>query len=223
MNLMQAVLDRAKGVPEAFWQVSAAPAQAVRGRGQQRTGLPFLAAVTGTAALGLVDWPVALLVAGGYLLVRKQPDQPDPAMPTTTTEQPLLDHPPVANSAAASAADRGSAAPRRASTPAPATRRTAPRQTSNPRRSPAGRRPARPGTAASARVPDPAAATAPARSAAALPEPWPGYAALTVPRVLQRLDDSAVDLVAVSRYEAEHRNRKMVQAAVAARRSSPHL
>jgi len=111
MNLVQAVLDRVKGVPEAFWQVSAAPAQAVRGRGQQRTGLPFLAAVTGTAALGLVDWPVALLVAGGYLLVRKQPDQPDPAMPTTTTDRPPVDHPPVASSAAASAADRGSAAP----------------------------------------------------------------------------------------------------------------
>jgi len=97
MNLMHTVIQRAKAVPEVLWQISAAPAQAVRGRGQQRTGLPFLAAVTGTAALGLVDWPVALLVAGGYLLVHRQPNQPEPVEATGTTDQPRLDHPPVAH------------------------------------------------------------------------------------------------------------------------------
>ncbi len=198
MNLMHTVIQRAKAVPEVLWQISAAPAQAVRGRGQQRTGLPFLAAVTGTAALGLVDWPVALLVAGGYLLVHRQPDQPDqpePAEATGTIDQPRLDHPPVAHTPPESA-------------PGPV--------------APAVRQPAAaPRSAASARRPAPAPPNHPAGSSAAAKEPWSGYDALTVPQVLKRLDDSGVDLVAVGRYEAAHRHRKMVQAAIAARKASP--
>lgn len=197
MNLMHTVIQRGKAVPEVLWQISAAPAQAVRGRGQQRTGLPFLAAVTGTAALGLVDWPVALLVAGGYLLVHRQPnqpDQPEPVADTGTTDQPRLDHPPAAHTPPESA-------------PGPV--------------APAVRQPAAaPRSAASARRPAPAPPNPPARSAAAK-EPWSGYDALTVPQVLKRLDDSGVDLVAVGRYEAAHRHRKMVQAAIAARQASP--
>ncbi len=197
MNLMHTVIQRGKAVPEVLWQISAAPAQAVRGRGQQRTGLPFLAAVTGTAALGLVDWPVALLVAGGYLLVHRQPNQPDQTEPVEATgmsDQPRLDHPPAAHTPPESA-------------PGPV--------------APAVRRPAAaPRSAASARRSAPAPPQPPARSAAAK-EPWSGYDALTVPQVLKRLDDSGVDLVAVGQYEAAHRHRKMVQAAIAARQASP--
>jgi hypothetical protein len=54
-----------------------------------------------------------------------------------------------------------------------------------------------------------------------LAEPWPGYDAMTVPRVLERLDKAGTDQAAVGRYEASHRNRKMVQAAIAARQSRP--
>ena len=194
---MHTVIQRGKAVPEVLWQISAAPAQAVRGRGQQRTGLPFLAAVTGTAALGLVDWPVALLVAGGYLLVHhqpNQPDQPEPVAASGTTDPPRLDDPPAAHTPPESA-------------PGPV--------------APAVRHPAAaPRSAASARRPAPAPPNPPARSAAAR-EPWSGYDALTVPQVLKRLDDSGVDLVAVGRYEAAHRHRKMVQAAIAARQASP--
>lgn len=197
MNLMHTVIQRGKAVPEVLWQISAAPAQAARGRGQQRTGLPFLAAVTGTAALGLVDWPVALLVAGGYLLVHRQPNQPDQTEPVEATgmsDQPRLDHPPAAHTPPESA-------------PGPV--------------APAVRRPAAaPRSAASARRSAPAPPQPPARSAAAK-EPWSGYDALTVPQVLKRLDDSGVDLVAVGQYEAAHRHRKMVQAAIAARQASP--
>ena len=65
----------ARALPQLAWQVSAVPAQLLGLHGAERRGLPFLAAVTGTAALGVVDWPVALLIAGGYLLTSRPPGQ----------------------------------------------------------------------------------------------------------------------------------------------------
>ena len=66
----------ARGLPQLAWQVSAIPAQILGLHGPERRVLPFLAAVSGTAALGVVDWPVALLIAGGYLLNSRAPRRP---------------------------------------------------------------------------------------------------------------------------------------------------
>jgi hypothetical protein len=71
----------ARALPQLAWQVSAVPAQLLGLHGAERRGLPFLAAVTGTAALGVVDWPVALLIAGGYLLTSRPPGQSPAAGP----------------------------------------------------------------------------------------------------------------------------------------------
>jgi len=68
VNVPKFGAHQVRALPQLAWQVSAVPAQLLGLHGAERRGLPFLAAVTGTAALGVVDWPVALLIAGGYLL-----------------------------------------------------------------------------------------------------------------------------------------------------------
>jgi len=40
---------------------------------------------------------------------------------------------------------------------------------------------------------------------------------MTVPQVLERLDNAGVDLLVVDRYETAHRDRKMIHAAIAER------
>lgn len=177
MSLLQSVVNRARAVPGLAWQLSALPAQLLPRRDDPRGQLPFLAAVTGTAAFGVVDWPVALLIAGGYLLVRRpdlahQPpeDVTEPAAGTSTTRVPPMPTAPIPMPA----------------TPVP----------------PAPDRPASP------------RATEPPR------EPWPGYDGMRAPEVIGRLDDAGVDLAAVDRYEAAHRGRKTVRAAITARRSA---
>ena len=82
MNVPKFGAHEARALPQMAWQVSAVPAQllGLHGqRGAEGRGLPFLAAVTGTAVLGVVDWPVALLIAGGYLLSSRPPGQSPPA------------------------------------------------------------------------------------------------------------------------------------------------
>jgi len=68
------VLDAVRGHVAApgtlAWQLSAVPRQVLGVPTSDRATVPFLAAVVGTAVVGLVEWPVALLVGGGYLLSR---------------------------------------------------------------------------------------------------------------------------------------------------------
>jgi len=68
-----------RALPQLAWQVSAVPAQLLGLHGAERRGLPFFAALGGSAALGLVDWPVALLIAGGYLLTSRPAGRSSPA------------------------------------------------------------------------------------------------------------------------------------------------
>lgn len=75
MSLLTAAARSARALPNLAWQLSSIPSQLLTSQGI-RTDLPFLAAVAGTAALGVVEWPVALLVAGGYLLQRSPKPQP---------------------------------------------------------------------------------------------------------------------------------------------------
>ncbi len=95
MNVPKFGAHEARALPQLAWQVSAVPAQLLGLHGAERRGLPFLAAVTGTAALGVVDWPVALLIAGGYLLTSRPPGQspaagppPAPALPPASAPAP---------------------------------------------------------------------------------------------------------------------------------------
>jgi len=216
MNLVQGVLDRAKAIPGVLWQISAVPTQALRGNSQDRAGLPFLAAVTGTAVLGLVDWPVALLVAGGYLVVRRPPIESltpgsaDPPVPTTSP--PAND---VASRARPAASRPGS--PRSGSEQG---RGSAPTVTA----ARAGQQPGATPTAAPSRSSNPQSAEQPTVSSVAgrspsshAARPWPQYDAMTVPQVLERLDNAGVDLLVVDRYETAHRDRKMIHAAIAER------
>ena len=222
MNPLQGALERAKAVPGVLWQLSAVPTQAAWGGGQDRAGLPFLAAVTGTAVLGLVDWPVALLVAGGYLVVRRPrresptPRSPDPAEPPGSPQAN-----PGAEPAGPTATRSGSAGPgvepsrRRASTPTAARTGQPPRATPTaaPSRSNSPR--ASQTSTASSVAGRPAPAPSPAGHAGHAARPWPQYDAMTVPQVLERLDTAGVDLAAVDRYETTHRDRKMIHAAIA--------
>jgi len=95
VNVPKFGAHQARALPQLAWQVSAVPAQLLGLHGAERRGLPFLAAVTGTAALGVVDWPVALLIAGGYLLTSRPPGQspaagppPAPAPPPASASAP---------------------------------------------------------------------------------------------------------------------------------------
>jgi len=81
VNVPKFEAHQARALPQLAWQVSAVPAQLLGLHGAERRRLPFLAAVTGTAALGVVDWPVALLIAGGYLLTSRPPGQSPAAGP----------------------------------------------------------------------------------------------------------------------------------------------
>lgn len=86
---MRAV-DRAIGVgklaTQAAWQVSAVPVQALGRRAPATGTLPFYALAATTAAVGLVDWPVALLVAGAVLVARRTGAAP--GEPTATIDTP---------------------------------------------------------------------------------------------------------------------------------------
>lgn len=73
VSVVGVVVSQAKAVPGLAWQASALPRQLIEGADPDRRGVRFLAAVAGTAVLGVVDWPVAALVAGGYLLSRQRP------------------------------------------------------------------------------------------------------------------------------------------------------
>jgi len=253
VNVPKFGAHEARALPQMAWQVSAVPAQllGLHGqRGAEGRGLPFLAAVTGTAVLGVVDWPVALLIAGGYLLSSRPPGQsppagslpaPAPALHDAAAERrtpaapPLADAKPAAAepapvpasaaepglSSATSGAGRPAAPPRQLDQPAPVSID----QASSPVGTPAAAaRPDQPPAPVAARQPRqsrPARDTRRASSpAAAAREPWPGYDQMTVPRVLARLDDPDVDLAALERYEMAHRDRKMVRAAVSSRRAS---
>ncbi len=240
----------ARGLPQLAWQVSAIPAQLLGLHGAERRGLPFLAAVSGTAALGVVDWPVALLIAGGYLLSSRAPRQTPVAEPETarspaelgasgpTQTEPAAEPAaplrpsappepptaqakrvaPVADAPAASAGQalsRAATRPAQPEQPAPAPVDPEPRQVSPAAPRPQHRPAAGPASGQSAHK-----RTRPARSSAAADEPWAGYDQMTVPRVVEHLDDPNVDLSAVERYEAAHRDRKMVHAAITSRRAS---
>jgi len=55
-----------------------------------RASLPFIAALTGTAAFGIVDWPVALLVGGGHLIARQRGQQQERPMSTADVGDSVL-------------------------------------------------------------------------------------------------------------------------------------
>jgi len=193
MSVLGAAARHLHAVSELAWQISAVPADLARSSGADPRSLPFLAAVTGTAALGLVDWPVALLVAGGYALARRPGMGHPPDLPVL----PVLPRNPAA------AVTRG-----------PAGRETAGSDLTKP--------PPRQSAAPPAAAGEPAPSQEPAESrradpGAGLSEPWPGYDAMTVPQIIQQLDRTGRDPAAVGQYEAAHRNRKMVRAAVTAR------
>ncbi len=65
------VVDKAVGAgrrtTRTAWHVSAAPVQLLGRRLPDQGTVPFYALAATTAAVGLVDWPVALLVAGAVL------------------------------------------------------------------------------------------------------------------------------------------------------------
>jgi len=236
----------ARGLPQLAWQVSAVPAQLLGLHGAERKGLPFLAAVSGTAALGVVDWPVALLIAGGYLLSSRAPRRPlaaedEAARPPaglgasrrTQTELAVKPPNPRPTAPAGSApvqANGVSPAPDAPAANAGQAVSTAPEQPEQPEQpasAPAGQAPPQVSSAAPRPQHRPAGAQPlqkPARrspSSAAASEPWTGYDQMTVPRVVEHLNKNPnVDLSAVERYEAVNRNRKMVQAAITSRRAS---
>ncbi len=253
MSEPKAAATGARALPQLAWQVSAVPAQLVGLHGAERRGLPFLAAVTGTAALGVVDWPVALLIAGGYLLTSRAPRQPSPTGPPAlrAPDDQVRDEPAPAASALGDAMPapaeppvqmRGaepdlSSPPADAGTPTATPAASPPRQQNPPPPSvPVDQAPLQAAAPSPALPPDQPPAPAPARHqrqprsardtpraprpSAATAEPWPGYDQMTVPLVVQHLDDRDVDLAAVERYEAAHRDRKMVHAAVTSRRAS---
>ncbi len=118
MNVPKFGAHQVRALPQLAWQVSAVPAQLLGLHGAERRGLPFLAAVTGTAALGVVDWPVALLIAGGYLLTSGPSGQSPAAGP-----------PPASVPHDATASGRTPAAPPRAD-PKPAGAQPAPARSS---------------------------------------------------------------------------------------------
>jgi len=88
VNVPKFGAHQVRALPQLAWQVSAVPAQLLGLHGAERRGLPFLAAVTGTAALGVVDWPVALLIAGGYLLTSGPSGQSPAAGPPPAPAPP---------------------------------------------------------------------------------------------------------------------------------------
>ena len=240
----------ARGLPQLAWQVSAIPAQLLGLHGHERKGLPFLAAVSGTAALGVVDWPVALLIAGGYLLSTRAPRRPPAAehdaarVPAglgasghTKTEPAAGPRTPRPSAPVEPAPANGSApdldAPAAGAGSAPSTAAAALGQHDQPATAPADQAPRRVSPEAPRPEHRPSAggvrgqptheSPRPQRrppSSAAAEEPWPGYDQMTVPLVVEHLDDPNVDLGAVERYEAAHRDRKMVHAAITSRRAS---
>ncbi len=253
MSEPKAAATGARALPQLAWQVSAVPAQLLGLHGAERRGLPFLAAVTGTAALGVVDWPVALLIAGGYLLTSRPTGHSPPAgpLPASAPQDPAASEripaPPAKGDAMPVPAEpppvqmRGaepelSSPPADAGTPTPTPAASPPRQQNPPPPSvPVDQAPLPAAASSPALPPDQPPAPAPARHQrqprsardtpgaprppAAAAEPWPGYDQMTVPLVVQHLDDRDVDLAAVERYEAAHRDRKMVHAAVTSRRA----
>ncbi len=246
---------RVGALPQLAWQVSAIPAQLLGLHGAERKGLPFLVALSGTAVLGVVDWPVALLIAGGYLLSSRAPRRPPAAehqalpapaelgtsghtktgpaagVPTVRPSAPAEPAPAQANAAgpdrdapaagpgqtlSTAAATRPKQPDQPASAPDQAPRHVSPAGATHPPQHPPGAGPAR-GQPPQKRLPRPARRSP---SSAAPDEPWPGYDQMTVPRVVEHLDRPNVDLAAVERYEAAHRDRKMVRAAITSRRAS---
>ncbi len=67
------------------------PAEATsRSTSSDRASLPFIAAVAGTAAFGIVDWSVALLVGGGHLIARQRGQQQERLMSTADVGESVL-------------------------------------------------------------------------------------------------------------------------------------
>jgi len=119
VNVPKFEAHQARALPQLAWQVSAVPAQLLGLHGAERRRLSFLAAVTGTAALGVVDWPVALLIAGGYLLTSRPPGHSPPADILSAPAATLAAAPPDAAASGRTPAAQPPADPKPTAEPVP--------------------------------------------------------------------------------------------------------
>lgn len=79
MGVLGAVGSTVRSVPGTAWRVAVAPKRLAGAVVGDRRNRRFLAVVVGSAAFGVVDWPVAGLVGGAYLLARRSAAAAAPA------------------------------------------------------------------------------------------------------------------------------------------------